>query len=157
MLKSAWQHAWLITQNITPSSLWQQCIHLHGNTVTVRAGGGNGGKVGYKMDWFVVNFDLFASAFVWGGQQQCQAAWWRKEEGSRGAWDKHAGMRYQPRECPLKWSGWWWNKCTPPQQLHLQKGCQRIHREAGEVCNISITDFWEEGIKLLVPNKRLVC
>ena len=35
LLKSAWQHAWLITENITPLSL---CIHLHGNIVTVRAG-----------------------------------------------------------------------------------------------------------------------
>ena len=59
MLKSAWQHAWLIIQNITPPSLWQHCIHLHGNIVTVRAGIVNGGKIVYRMDRFVVNFDLF--------------------------------------------------------------------------------------------------
>ena len=86
MLKSAWQHAWLITQNITPPSLWQHCIHLHGNIVTVRAGVGNGGKIGYKMDWFVVHFDLFAAASVRGGQQQGQA-------GSEwGTWDKHQSV-----------------------------------------------------------------
>ena len=28
---------------------------------------------------------------VRGGQQQGQAAWWREEEGERGAGDKHAG------------------------------------------------------------------
>ena len=28
-------------------------------------------------------------------------------------------------------------------------GCQRIHREAGEVCDIFILDFCEEGIKRL--------
>ena len=28
-------------------------------------------------------------------------------------------------------------------------GCQRIHWEAGEVCDIFIPDFWEEGIKHL--------
>jgi len=30
-----------------------------GNIVTVRAGAGNGGKIGYKIDRFVINFDLF--------------------------------------------------------------------------------------------------
>ena len=32
-----------------------------GNIVTVGAGGGNSGKIGYKMCHFVVNFDLFGS------------------------------------------------------------------------------------------------
>ena len=73
------------------------------------------------------------------------------------------------RECPAKWSGWWRNKCTPPwvtaemrslqwvlvgwivysASTSLAGGCQRIHREAGEVCDIFIPDFWEEGIKCL--------
>jgi len=37
-------------------SPWQHYIHLHGNIVTIRAGAG---KIGYKMDRFVINFDLF--------------------------------------------------------------------------------------------------
>ena len=39
--------------------------------------------------------------------------------------------------------------------LRALEGCQRIHREAGEVCDIFITDCWEKGIKCLVPNKDL--
>ena len=31
----------------------------------------------------------------------------------------------------------------------LAEGCQRIHREAGEVCDIFIQDYCEEGIKRL--------
>ena len=138
MLKSAWQQTWLITENITPPSL---CIHLHGNIVTVRAVVGNGGKIGYKMDRFVVNFELFASASVWGGQQQGQAG------SEQGAWDKHAGMSYQQTGTPRESVPWndqgygetnvrhpeWqqrWEVCReclsaksffPPQQLHLQK------------------------------------
>ena len=37
-----------------PPSLWQHCIHLHGNIVTVRAGVGNCGKIGYKMDRLLI-------------------------------------------------------------------------------------------------------
>ena len=32
---------------------------------------------------------------------------------------------------------------------YCPEGCQRIHREAGEVCDIFILDFCEEGIKRL--------
>ena len=56
--------------NITPPSLWQHCIHLHGNIVTIRAG------VGYKMGRFVVNFDLFASASsgaTWPGWERVRS------------------------------------------------------------------------------------
>ena len=31
----------------------------------------------------------------------------------------------------------------------LAEGCQRIHREAGKVCDIFIADLCEEGIKRL--------
>ena len=75
-------------------------------------------------------------------------------------------------ECPTKWSGWWRNKCMPPwvtaemrslsrvlvgwifnstATTSFAEGCQRIHREPGEVCDTFIPDFWEEGIKLLSP------
>ena len=36
------------------------------------------------------------------------------------------------------------------EEKYCLEGCQRIHREAGEVCDIFIQDFCEEGIKCLV-------
>ena len=68
--------------------------------------------------------------------------------------DELSANRHAMRECPAKWSGWWRNKCKPlwmtaemrslPGVLFgwivssaattsLAEGCQRIHREAGEV------------------------
>ena len=41
------------------------------------------------------------------------------------------------------------------EDKYCPEGCQRIH--AGEVCDIFIWDFCEEGIKRLVPNRHLVC
>ena len=60
-LKAASMYIWL----------WRQhCIHLHGNTVTVRAGAGNGGKISYKMDWFVINFgDLSLDEYLEEGEK----------------------------------------------------------------------------------------
>ena len=79
------------------------------------------GRSAKKSNW--------ASASVRGGQQQGQAAWWREEEGLRGAGDKHVGMGDQQTgtpECPTKWSGRWPNKCTPPWVTAEMRSLPRV-------------------------------
>ena len=40
-------------------------------------------------------------------------------------------------------------KTSLAEDKYCPEGCQRIHREAGEVCDIFIPDFCKEGIKHL--------
>ena len=118
-------------------------------------------------EWETDEKSNWASASVKGGQQQDQAAWWRKEEGYRGAWDKHGEISYQqtgtPRESVLQndqgdgetnvrhreWQQRWGvcSECwlaesfPPPQQLHLQKDAREFTEKLAKFVTFSSRIF----------------
>ena len=55
-------------------------------------------------------------------------------------------------ECEFVVSAGWLNRflrrtTSLAEDNYCPEGCQRIHRKAGEVCDIFIPDFCEEGIE----------
>ena len=191
MLKSAWLHTWLITQNITLPSLWQYCIvseleyGLKFKLSAIKYAEENSGEAAARRfsvdpkkvsDWRNNKTELSEEdsnrvRLPGGGRKKASEepeinmrGWVISkrachERVSRKMIRAMAKQMYatvsdsRGQEFAMS-SGWLHrflhcNNFTCRRRTNCPAGCQRIHWEAGEVCDIFITDFWEEGIKQL--------